>query len=140
MDPRSEGLLAVVHPDLGRVIRVAAQSPQPFGVIYGIRTLAAEAQAVASGHSTTMHSRHLPQKRYATAQHPEGLACAVDVAHLVGGKIDFAPGHEAYVFGAIAVQIHAAAAGLNIPVEWGGDWKTFKDWGHFQLPWGAYPG
>lgn len=28
---------------------------------------------------------------------------------------------------------------LNIPVEWGGDWKTLKDGPHFQLPHGAYP-
>ena len=23
--------------------------------------------------------------------------------------------------------------------EWGGDWKTFKDWGHVQLPWSTHP-
>lgn len=131
MDDRSEALLAHVHPDLVSVIRTAAQAPQPFGVVYGLRTLAAEKLAVASGHSTTMHSRHLPNKY--------GLACAVDVAHLAGGHVDFAPGHEPFVFGAIAIQIKMAAAHAGVPTEWGGDWKSFKDWGHFQLPWATYP-
>lgn len=131
LDDRSEAMLAHVHPDLAKVIRETAQSPQPFEVIYGIRTLDAEKQAVASGHSMTMHSRHLPNA--------QGFACAVDVAALVYGKISFAAGDEARVFGAIAKQIKSAAAELHIPVEWGGDWSTFKDWGHFQLPWIEYP-
>lgn len=131
MDPRSETNLAHVHPDLVKVIRAAAQTPQPFEVTYGLRTLAAEEQAVATGHSQTMHSRHL-----ANAQ---GFACAVDVTPLDHGVLSFEPGHEAYFYGAIAVQIKAAAHALNIPVEWGGDWHSFKDWGHFQLPWAQYP-
>ena len=135
MDPRSEAMLQHVHPDLCKVIRAAAQTPQPFIVTYGIRTQAAEAQAVASGHSTTMHSRHLPQS------HENLMSCAVDVDAAVNGHPDptFAKGHEGQVFGQIAAQIKAAAAALNIPVEWGGDWKAFKDFGHFQLSWSAYP-
>lgn len=132
MDARSEKYLPYVHADLVRVLRTAAQSPQPFVVVYGIRTLSAEQQAVATGHSTTMHSRHL-------ADPIDGLSRAVDVAAMIDGKLSFAPGQEKAVFGAIADQILAAAQALAIPVEWGGDWKTFKDWGHFQLPWKEYP-
>jgi len=128
-DPRS--LLAKVEPALAKVINAAAQTPQPFIVVYGIRTVDAEKQAVATGHSTTMHSRHLPDHN--------GLAAAVDVAAMIDGKVSFAPGREAAVFGQIASQIKAAAAKLGTPIEWGGDWKTFKDWGHFQLPWSAFP-
>ena len=140
MDARSEQLLVGVHPDLVKVMRSALQSPQPFRIVYGLRTPEAEAQALASGHSETLHSRHLPNHA--------GVACAVDVAHVLGGKIDFAPGHEAYVFGAIAVQVLAAAHQLQIPLQWGGAdvgaWipgviSHFHDWGHFQLPWAQYP-
>lgn len=140
MDPRSEGILAHVHPDLAKVMRAAAQTPQPFEVIYGLRTLAAERIAVSSGHSETLHSRHLPNA--------QGLACAVDVAALDHGKISFEAGHEAYFFGAIAVQITMAAKTLGIPIQWGGApvgaWtpgvvSTFRDFGHFQLPWAQYP-
>ena len=101
VDPR--GLLAHVHPDLVKVIEAAAQSPQPFQVDYGIRTLAAEKAAVSSGHSETLHSRHLPDARYG------GVAMAVDVIALdnaARGGI-FAEGHESAVFGQIAEQIKA---------------------------------
>lgn len=148
MDARSEGMLAHVHADLARVMRAASQTPQPFEVIYGIRTLAAEAQAVASGHSQTMRSRHLPDSHYADAANPGGVACAVDVIAIINGHADFAKGREAQVFGQIAAQVKAAAKALNIPIEWGGDpvgaWAPgvvshFRDWGHLQLPWAQYP-
>lgn len=142
VDARSERNLAYVHPDLCSVIRAAAQTPQPFTVVYGVRTEAAERVAVASGHSHTTHSRHLPQS------HENLLACAVDVAALTANQVDYAKGREAAVFGQIAAQIKAAAQALNIPIQWGGEavgaWtpgvvSTFRDWGHFQLPWETYP-
>ena len=133
MDARSERRLIGVHPDLVRVIRRALQLPQPFCVVQGLRPRAAEADAVRTGHSTTMHSRHLAQP----GQH--GMACAVDVAALIDGQPDFAKGREAQIFGLIWSQIRAAGVALAIPLEWGGDWHSFKDWGHVQLPWSTYP-
>ena len=35
--------------------------------------------------------------------------------------------------------VKQAAAELGIPIEWGGDWRTFKDGPHWQLPWAKYP-
>lgn len=131
MDANSEAKLLQVHPDLVRIIRATSQVYQPFQVVYGIRTLVEEHEAVATGHSTTMHSRHLPNKK--------GLSCAVDVAAIIKGKLSFAPGLEASVFGAIAHEVMLAARVQNVPVEWGGNWNHFKDWGHFQLPWEPYP-
>jgi peptidoglycan L-alanyl-D-glutamate endopeptidase CwlK len=26
-----------------------------------------------------------------------------------------------------------------VTIEWGGDWKSFKDGPHWQLPWASYP-
>lgn len=131
MDARSELNLDHVHPDLCSVVRTCAQAPQPFVVTYGLRTEAAEAAAVASGHSQTLHSRHLASAF--------GRACAVDITPLIDGEVNFCAGHEAQVYGQLAVQMKAAAARAGVPIEWGGDWKEFKDWGHFQLPWAKYP-
>ena len=39
----------------------------------------------------------------------------------------------------ISDAMKEAGSELGIPVEWGGDWKTFKDGPHFQLPWKEYP-
>ncbi|HLK25025.1 MAG TPA: M15 family metallopeptidase [Caulobacteraceae bacterium] len=128
LDPRSQASLAAVHPDLVKVVtRAHAASPQPFEVIQGLRTLADEKANVAKGASQTLHSRHLPNA--------DGLACAVDVAAVDQGHISWNP----LLYQPIAQAMKAAAAALQIPLEWGGDWKTLKDWGHFQLPWAAYP-
>jgi len=152
VDPRSEANLAHVHPDLVAVMRAAAQSPQPFVVDYGIRTIQAEAAAVASGHSQTMHSRHLPDAHFGN------LAMAVDV--IAGSGDPFAKGHEEAVFGQIAEQVFTAADDLaeqglirkrkdgTPALQWGGQpegaWvdgvvSHFRDWGHFQLDPSAYP-
>ncbi len=40
---------------------------------------------------------------------------------------------------ALASQVKAAAAAEGVLVEWGGDWRSFFDGPHFQLPWSAYP-
>lgn len=140
MDARSEACLAHVHPDLCRVMRAASQEPQGFVVDYGIRTIQAEQQAVASGHSQTMHSRHLPDANYG------GVAMACDV--IAVGSDPFAVGHELAVFGQIADQVKAAAADLGVRLQWGGEpvgaWidgvpSGFRDWGHFQLDPSAFP-
>lgn len=140
MDPRSEGELVYVLPALADVLRSAAQTPQPFVVVYGLRQLVAEESCLATGHSETLHSRHLASA--------DGLCRAVDVAALVNGEASFVPGHESTVFGTIAAQIKAAAAKLEVPIQWGGEpigaWtpgkvSTFRDWGHFQLPWAEFP-
>jgi peptidoglycan L-alanyl-D-glutamate endopeptidase CwlK len=130
VDPRSETNLVHVHPDLVAVIRATSQIPQAFEVICGLRSLADEKHDVATGHSKTLHSRHLANK--------DGFACAVDVVALIDGQVSFAEGNEAAVFGQIWGQVSVAAAKLKIQVEWGGGWN-FHDWGHIQLPWRVYP-
>lgn len=132
MDARSEGNLAHVHADLARVVRRASQlTVQPFIVIHGIRTMAEEASIVSRGASETMHSRHLPNR--------QGVACAVDVMATITDKAglhaDWNPAH----YQPIAAAILSAAHENNVLVEWGGNWKSLKDWGHFQLPWAVYP-
>lgn len=127
MDSRSEENLKGVHPDLVKVVRAVWAKRQDFMVIDGLRTAAEEAHNVATGASTTSHSRHLPNK--------QGLACAIDFAALEGGHITW----NASDYKPIADSFKAAATALSVPIEWGGDWLHFKDLGHVQLPWAKYP-
>ena len=128
MDSRSETNLAQVHPDLAKVMRLAAPASKvPFIVIHGLRSAAEEAAMVAKGASTTLHSRHLAST--------DGLARVVDVMADPAGAADWRP----VDYQAIAAAVFAAAHSAGTPVEWGGAWTTFKDWGHFQLPWSIYP-
>ena len=132
LDARSEQSLLKVHPDLIRVARLAyTTSKQAFVITPGLRTLAEEKAHVASGTSQTLHSRHFPNK--------QGFVCAIDVVadSVPGGKLDpdWNPAH----YQPIAAAFLLAAHECNVLIEWGGNWKTLKDWGHFQLPWAVYP-
>jgi peptidoglycan L-alanyl-D-glutamate endopeptidase CwlK len=128
MDTRSQANLKGVHPDLVRVITQVLIKPSiNFIVIHGVRDLEEEEEMVKEGKSTTLHSRHLPNEK--------GFGCAVDVAALVGGHVSWQP----HFYEEIWTDVERAAHALKIPVEWGGDWKLFKDYGHFQLPWNVYP-
>jgi peptidoglycan LD-endopeptidase CwlK len=112
-----------IHPDLRKVMdRALQESPIDFRVIEGLRTLARQKQLVASGASQTYRSRHL-------------TGHAVDIAPLVSGTIRW----DWPLFHRIAPAVKLAAQKEGVPLEWGGDWKTFKDGPHWQLPWATYP-
>ena len=120
---RSLDRLVGVHPDLVRIATRALEiSDIDFAITEGLRTLAKQQQLVAKGASTTMRSRHL-------------TGHAIDLAAIVDGEIRWDWG----LYDKLAQSMKRAAHELNIPIEWGGDWKTFKDGPHFQLPWKEYP-
>lgn len=129
LSSRSLARLATVHPDLRRVVsRAIGMTPIDFAVLEGRRTVERQQALLAAGATTTMNSRHLA--------HPaDGLARAVDVAPLVGGKVRW----DWPLYHRLAKVMKAAAEAEGVPLEWGGDWKSFKDGPHWQLPWRDYP-
>ena len=116
------------HPDLVKVIkRAAALSPIDFTILEVLRTPVRQKELVAKGASKTMKSRHLPGA--------DGKSRAVDIAPMDGGQISWAwP-----IYHRLAPIIKQAAKEVGVPIEWGGDWRTFKDGPHWQLPWKYYP-
>lgn len=120
--------LSGAHPDLQKVIkRAAAISSIDFTILEVVRTLARQKELVAKGASKTMNSRHLPG--------PDGKSRAVDIAPLDGGQISWAwP-----LYHKLAPIIKQAAKDVGVPIEWGGDWRTFKDGPHWQLPFKSHP-
>lgn len=120
--------LTGAHPDLARVIkRAAAISDIDFTVLEVVRTLARQRDLVAKGASRTMKSRHLPGE--------DGKSRAVDIAPMDGGQISWAwP-----LYHRLAPIIKQASKDEGVPIEWGGDWRSFKDGPHWQLPWAQYP-
>jgi len=124
LSQRSLTRLVGVHPDLIAVVKLAIQRTSvDFTVVEGVRTVAQQREYVERGASKTMNSYHLPQA--------DGLGHAVDLAPLVGGGI---PWNDWQAFADLAAVIKACASELGVPVEWGGDWKSFKDGPHFQIP------
>lgn len=120
---RSKANLLGVHPDLKKVVERAIQiSDVDFTVIEGLRSISRQRELVKSGASRTMKSRHI-----------NGFA--VDIVPYVAGSVRW----DWPLFMPISSAMKIAARELGIEVEWGGDWTSFKDGPHWQLPAKKYP-
>ena len=111
---RSKQHLAEIHDDLYEVVFLARLiSEVPFEITDGLRTIEEQRDYFNNGFSKTMRSKHL-----------DGLA--VDVVPI---PVTWEP--EAFL--PIAEAMKQAADILDTPIVWGGDWRTFKDYPHFEL-------
>lgn len=123
LSERSLRKLEGVHDDLVKVVKRAIEITEvDFAVTEGLRTKKRQEELVKAGASKTMKSRHL-------------TGHAVDLAAVVGSEIRW----DWSLYPKIANAVKKAAYELDVPIEWGGDWKTFKDGPHFQLTWEEYP-
>lgn len=121
-----------VHPDLVRVVTRCAKDWKDatfqFIVTCGQRTIEEQQLLVAKGASKTMRSRHLIAKN--------GYSHAIDVAATLNSKVRW----DWPLYDKIAKAMKAAARAEKVPLEWGGDWTSFRDGPHYQLPWSTHPG
>lgn len=114
---RSQKNLIGVHPDLVKVAKLAIKlTDVDFMVTEGVRTKSRQKILFDSGASRTMNSRHI-------------TGHAIDVAAWIAGGIRW----DWPLYKIIATAMKTAADQLDIPIVWGGDWKSFKDGPHFEL-------
>lgn len=119
---RSLSRLKGLNSDLVLVVKRAIELTEvDFAVLEGLRTRSRQLELVRAGASRTMNSRHL-------------TGHAVDLGAYVNGKVRW----DWPLYYKIAGAMKRAARELEVPLEWGGDWKSFKDGPHFQLPWKDY--
>ena len=117
LNKKSIDRLSGVHPDLVAVVKLAIElSDIDFQVIEGVRSKSRQEQLVKAGASKTMNSRHL-------------TGHAVDLCALINDSVRW----DWPLYSKIADAMKQAATQLRISIEWGGDWKTFKDGPHFEL-------
>ena len=120
---RSINNLRGVHPDLVRVVKRAISiSKVDFTVVEGLRSVARQKELFAKGATKTMRSRHI-----------HGFA--VDLAPYVAGSIRW----DWPLFSPIEDAMKEAAKIEGVEIEWGGDWASFPDGPHWQLPHKKYP-
>jgi peptidoglycan L-alanyl-D-glutamate endopeptidase CwlK len=98
------------------------ETDMDFAVIEGLRTLKRQKELLAQGASKTLKSRHL-------------TGHAVDIAPYINGEIRW----DWPLYEHLGKVVKKAAKECKVNVEWGGDWKTFRDGPHWQLPWKEYP-
>jgi peptidoglycan LD-endopeptidase CwlK len=125
---RDRQRMAGVHSDLVRLVEAASNAGVKFTVIEGVRTLDRQKKLFAERKTQTMRSRHL-------------TGHAIDIAPLADtdGDGDTEPSWYWPDYYAMAPKIKAIAGEIGVRVEWGGDWTTFKDGPHWQIPWSAAP-
>lgn len=125
LSDRSKAKLDGVHPDLVKVVKRAIEiTKHDFLVLEGLRTMERQRWLKQMGRSKTLNSRHL-------------TGHAVDLGAWDGVTNSVVWDWPAYHI--IADAMKKAAKELDIPIEWGGNWRSFKDGPHFQLPWKQYP-
>lgn len=128
---KSRSRLRGVHTDLVKVVERAIEiTEQDFSVGEGLRSEVRQRELVAKGKSTTMNSRHLTGHAVDLLPYPFNGDVDEDGVPNIEDWDQYYP---------IADAMKQAANELGVSLEWGGDWKSFKDGPHFQLSWKAYP-
>jgi len=120
---RSKQRLKGVHEDLVKVVERAIEiTTVDFTVLEGLRTPERQKTLMESGASQTLNSRHI-------------TGHAVDLGAWVGDEVRW----DWPLYHKIAAAMKEAAKQVDVPIEWGGDWRNFKDGPHFELDRKAYP-
>lgn len=123
VDPRSEKVIATLLPEVQPLARALVQKAAQTGirirVISGLRTYAEQDALYAQGRSAP--GKIVTYARAGHSNHNFGLA--FDVGVFEGAKYrGSSPKYKA-----------VGVLGMDLGLEWGGNWKTFVDEPHFQL-------
>lgn len=115
--------LGQAHPDLQRLFKEVIKEFD-CKVLDGQRGRAAQEEAFRKGNS---------RAHFGQSAHNWSPAIAVDV---VPYPIDW---NDLARFKKLGALVKKKAAALGIPISWGGDWKSLKDFPHYELtPWRSY--
>jgi len=112
LSQRSLDKLDGVHPEMVATVQKAIElTDVDFGVTYGVRTLEAQKELVATGRSQTMKSKHLIQG--------DGYSHAVDLVAYFGSNVSW----ELNVYDNICDAMAQAAREVGCSIKWGAAWS-----------------
>lgn len=126
-----------VHPKLRKLMELSIKdSPHDFMIVQGVRTAAYQNELYQQGRTklgkiVTNCDGYKNKSNHQAKQ--DGYGHAIDFAIYdpsIAGKIDWDTTSK---YKAVAEHIKAIAKENNINVQWGGDWKKFKDYPHIEL-------
>jgi peptidoglycan L-alanyl-D-glutamate endopeptidase CwlK len=109
--------LKTCHPDLQKICNELIKRTD-FSITAGHRGEAEQNKAYEDGHS---------KLKYPESKHNTYPSLAIDIVPYPVDWSNIDP------FKALAVEFKKVAKELGIEVVWGGDWKTFKDYPHYEL-------
>jgi len=133
---KSKRNLRQVHPDLQNLaIRTLGVSPIDFGIIEGARSFERQLGLQKTGASRTLNSRHLRRKSLSLPEFFPPVSHAIDFACYIQGEIAW----DWPLYEQVGEIFKETAREMEIPITWGGDWKSLRDGPHIELTWDAYP-
>lgn len=114
------------HPQFSPTLRLLLMeaikdTPIDFTILETVRTIERQKQLKAQKKSQTLKSRHIPSSNIS------GYSEAADIAPY---PIDW---NDINRFKKLSDHIFKKANQLNIPIAWGGNWKTLVDMPHYEL-------
>jgi peptidoglycan L-alanyl-D-glutamate endopeptidase CwlK len=122
VDDRSEKVIATLLPEVQpyarALVRKAAQHGITIKVLSGLRTYEEQNDLFAQGR--TKSGRIVTKARGGFSNHNFGIA--FDIGVFEGKYLDESPKYKA-----------VGVLGMDLGLEWGGNWKTIVDQPHFQL-------
>lgn len=125
-DPRSEATMAKLQPELLPYGRMLVARAAGIGIeiklISGYRTYAEQDELFAVGRTKELNRGRVTNAKGGESNHNFGIAFDIGV---FDGKT--------YIPNDPAPYNAVGAIGTEIGLEWGGNWKTFKDKPHYQL-------
>lgn len=132
---RSLNSLKGIHPDLVKVMTEAIKtSPVDFTITDSLRTteqqqaLYAQGRTKAGSKVTNVDGVKVKSNHQAKS---DKYGYAVDLYAFYNGAVQVKD--DKTIINKLAPHIKATAKKLGIKIEWGGDWKSFKDYPHFEL-------
>lgn len=126
LSPKSEAAIKAAHPLLQKLFRACAADPAcpKFQVLESRRGRKDQEAAFARGNS---------KAHFGQSPHNYDPAIALDVVPLPLNWDDIK------AFKQLGAFVVAKAKELGIPISWGGGWRSFKDYPHYELdPWRDY--
>lgn len=118
--------LNTCHPDIIKVMNEAIKH-YDFTVLYGTRTVAEQQALYAQGRT----------KPGAIVTNIDGVNKKSKHNYLPSLAVDIAPWpidwNDIGRFKELAEVVKKAADTVGVAIQWGGDWKTFKDWPHWEI-------
>ncbi|WP_231102321.1 M15 family metallopeptidase [Streptobacillus moniliformis] len=126
-----------IHPKLVRLMeKVIANSPYDFKITQGVRTAEYQNKLYQQGRTIKGNivtncdgyikkSNHQPKA--------DGYGYAIDICLYIPNEKDIKKLYDVSKLTAIANVFKKFAIDRGLNISWGGDWKSFKDYPHFEL-------
>ncbi|WP_064590508.1 M15 family metallopeptidase [Streptobacillus moniliformis] len=125
-----------IHPKLIELMKVAIiKSPHDFMITQGVRSAKYQNELYQKGRTrpgkiVTFCDGYIKKSNHQAKN--DGYGYALDIA-IYNPKIKSKLDYDEVKLKEVAAHIKQIAERLNIKISWGGDWKSFKDYPHFEL-------